>query len=82
MEKEKRTVMETMKQGIIGKTAITIAQKEIPHVNRENMWVFSLFCYEYGIPVYQIKAYGDLTCYDIIIDALTGTVLKITESCP
>lgn len=74
--------METKKQRIDGKTAINIAQRELLHVKKEHMWILSSFCYEYGIPVYHIKAYEDLTVYEIIMDALSGTILKKTENCP
>ena len=34
-----------------------------------------------GIPVYLLKAYADLTSYDIILDARNGNIIKRTERC-
>mgnify|MGYP007128037142 CR=1 FL=1 len=42
---------------------------------------FPALSYEEGIPVYLLKAYADLTSYDIILDARNGNIIKRTERC-
>ena len=76
--------MEAMKQSnrISRETVMSIAGRELPRVEKIHLWVFSAFSYEEGIPVYRLKAYADLTAYDIILDARNGNVLKRTERCP
>ncbi len=53
-------------------TAMQIAGRELPQVEKIHLWVFPAFSYEEGIPVYLLKAYADLTSYDIILDARNG----------
>ena len=63
-------------------TAMRIAGRELPRAEKSHLWIFPAFSYEEGIPVYLLKAYVDLTSYDIILDARNGNVLKRTERCP
>ena len=63
-------------------TAKNIAQKELPQIEKEHMWIFPAFYYRAGIPVYRVKAYKDLTVYDLIMDSTNGKILCRTESCP
>ena len=65
--------------------AMQIAGRELPRVEKIHLWVFPAFSpafsYEEGIPVYLLKAYADLTYYDIILDARNGNIIKRTERC-
>ena len=61
--------------------AMQIAGRELPRVEKIHLWVFPAFSYEEGIPVYLLKAYADLTSYDIILDARNGNIIKRTERC-
>lgn len=70
------------RQWIDREAAGEIAKRELPQIPREQLWILRAYSYEYGTLVYQIKAYEELTAYDIIIDAYRGNVLLRTESCP
>ena len=70
------------RQWIDREAAGEIAQRELPQIPREQIWILRVYSYEYGTPVYQIRAYGELTAYDSIIDAYQGAVLRRTEICP
>ena len=61
--------------------AMQIAGRELPRVEKIHLWVFPAFSYEEGILVYLLKAYADLTSYDIILDARNGNIIKRTERC-
>ena len=61
--------------------AMQIAGRELPRVEKIHLWVFPALSYEEGIPVYLLKAYADLTSYDIILDARNGNIIKRTERC-
>lgn len=61
--------------------AMQIAGRELARVEKIHLWVFPAFSYEEGIPVYLLKAYADLTSYDIILDARNGNIIKRTERC-
>ena len=69
-------------QWIDREAAGEIAKRELPQIPWEQIWILRAYSSEYGTPVYQIRAYGELTAYDIIIDAYQGTLLQRTESCP
>ena len=77
---DKRVDTHIIKKKYISKEeAACIARREYSQVKWENLWIFSGFCYEYGLPVYQIKAYNELSGYEMILDAADGSVLKKTE---
>ena len=61
-------------------TAEIIARKELPQVKKECLWVFSDFFYDYGIPVYRVRACHASTLYDLIIDVKDGRILKRKEN--
>ena len=63
-------------------TAMAIAGRELPGVDKLHLWVFPAFFYEEGVPVYRLKAYAGLTAYDIILDAGNGNVIKRIQRCP
>ena len=69
-------------QWIDREAAVEIAKRELPQIPQEQIWILRAYSYEYGTSVYQIRAYRELTAYDIIIDAYYGTLLQRTESCP
>lgn len=58
-----------------------IAERELPKLSQEQIWILKAYSYEYGTSVYRITAYGELVVYDIIIDAYQGELLKKTVSC-
>ena len=63
-------------------TAMAIADRELPGADKPHLWVFPAFSYEEGVPVYRLKAYANLTAYDITLDARNGNVIKRTQRCP
>ena len=63
-------------------TAMAIADRELPGADKPHLWVFPAFSYDEGIPVYRLKAYANLTAYDITLDARNGNVIKRTQRCP
>lgn len=63
-------------------TVMSIAGRELPGVDKPHLWVFPAFSYEEGIPVCRLKAYANLTAYDITLDARNGNVIKRTQRCP
>ena len=46
-------------------TAMQIAGRELPRVEKIHLWVFPALTDEEGLPVYLLKAYADLTSYDL-----------------
>lgn len=69
------------RQWIDRKTVGRIAERELPKLSQEQIWILKAYSYEYGMPVYRIAAYGELVAYDIIIDAYQGELLKKTVIC-